>query len=213
MKITLKYSPNQSERHGGEVRLVICHTPEGSDFGTIATIMNPAEQVSYHRLYLAGGEEAIQFVPFEKKAWHAKALNSVSDGLACSGYARRFDLHKAETREFAKGVAERLKARNLQPQWTTDLAKGGFCRHADLQSDRSDPTPDIEEWKEFCKMVKAAYNKESDLYWLWLAWTLGEGDFAGRGKRNPNARPAKLPKRVPVSWWARRAAFLARRNS
>lgn len=212
VRIRVQNSPNQSPRLAGAVRLVICHTPEGSDMGATATIMNPDAEVSYHRLYLKGGEEAIQFVPFHNKAWHAKTYNSLSDGLACSGFAHKFDLHTAEAREFAIGVAERCKERGLKPQWTTDPVKGGFCRHADIQSDRSDPTPDLAEWKEFCKMVKAAYFKEPLGYWDWLAWTLGEGDYKTCGKRNPRCRPEGLPKRVPASWWARRLVFLTNRE-
>jgi hypothetical protein len=208
VKITVKPSPNQSERiHGqDQVRLVICHTPEGSDAGAIATIMNPNADVSYHRLYLDGGKEAIQFVNFKKKAWHGKSYNSLSDGLAVSGYARRFDLREPEVKAFARGVAERLVARGLRPQWTTDPRKGGFCRHGDIQSDRTDPTPDLAEWRLFVGMVQAEHQqltKPQDTkpwpipvpawYWQWAAWKLG---------LRPT-RPDDAPKLIPVWAWRR----------
>jgi hypothetical protein len=52
MKIVQKWSPNQSERIHGDaaVRLIVCHTPEGSYQGTINYICDPnaARKVSYH---------------------------------------------------------------------------------------------------------------------------------------------------------------------
>jgi hypothetical protein len=159
MRLVTRNSPNQSARiHGDKsVRLIVCHTPEGSYLGAIGTCMNPRAQVSYHVLYKKDGREATQLVPFKRKAWHAGAINSLSDGLSIEGHARHFDLRDKGTREFAKGVAQRLKARGLRPQWTTDPAKGGFCRHGDLQDDRTDPTPDMGEWRKFVLMVQGEY--------------------------------------------------------
>jgi len=207
VKITQKHSPNQSARIPGPVRLVICHTPEGSDAGTIATIMNPAAEVSYHRLYLKGGLEAIQFVPFDRKAWHAKTYNSLADGLAVSGFARQFDLHDPSVQAFAHGVAERCLSRGLQPQWTTDPRKGGFCRHGDIQSDRSDPTPDLAEWRLFVGMVQSEYQKLKtpsstkpwpvpvpEWYWKWALWVL-------QGRKG--SRPADAPTVIPSWAWRR----------
>lgn len=48
-------------------------------------------------------------------------------------------------------------------------------------------------------------------YWLWLQWILGEGRYAGKGRRS-SPRPPQVRARVPASWWARLAAFLARRR-
>lgn len=195
-------SPNQSARVHGDaaVRLVVCHTPEGSWHGTIATIMNPRAQVSYHRLRSKDGKRFIQFVPWERKAWHAKAYNSLSDGLAIEGYARHFDLDDPGTIVFARDVAERLVARNLKPQWTTDPRKGGFCRHGDIQSDRSDPTPDMNEWRLFVEMVKDEHAKlTSDepreipaWFYHWARWRLG-----GRKWRRPGSAPRVIP---PWAW-------------
>ena len=82
MKIVTKNSPNQSARVHGDnaVRLIVCHTPEGTYAGTVAFIMTPAAQVSYHRLYKKDGTEATQLVPFNRKAWHAGAVNASRTG-------------------------------------------------------------------------------------------------------------------------------------
>jgi len=160
VRIVKRNSPNQSARiHGNDaVRLIVCHTPEGDSYsGMVDFLCNPSSQVSYHRLYKIDGTEATQLVPWERKAWHAGAVNSLSDGLSVMGRARNFDLSQGGVKQLAKGVAERLIARNLKPQWTTDPARGGFCRHGDLQSDRSDPTPDLAEWRQFVLLVVTAH--------------------------------------------------------
>lgn len=48
-------------------------------------------------------------------------------------------------------------------------------------------------------------------WFSWVAWKLGEGDYAAYGPSNPKARP-NVPKRIPASWWTRYAKFLARRK-
>jgi hypothetical protein len=47
-------------------------------------------------------------------------------------------------------------------------------------------------------------------YWKWLAWTLGEGEYADVGPRHKPSRP-DVPDKVPDAWWARRRRFLASR--
>lgn len=162
MQIVARNSPNQSTRFHGDaaVRLVICHTPEGSYQSAINTCMTPRgiKSVSYHRIYKKDGSQATQLVPFTRKAWHAGAINSLSDGLSLEGFARDFSLSDPGTRQLARGVAERLVARGLPCQWTTDPRKGGFCRHGDLQSNRSDPTPDLVEFRRFAGMVRTEYD-------------------------------------------------------
>lgn len=49
---------------------------------------------------------------------------------------------------------------------------------------------------------------EEALYWLWLRWRLGEGEFRKHGPHNPAKRPKVLPRKVPRAWWERATAFL-----
>lgn len=215
MKLVTKTSPNRSSRIHGQaaVTLIVVHTPEGSYASAIATCMDdtrPAnERVSYHRLYAKDGKEATQLVPFTEKAWHAGPVNSLSEGLAIEGYARHFDLADPGTLDLAAGVAERLKARGLKPQWTTDGGKGGFCRHGDLQANRTDPTPDLAEWRLFVGMVQEAHRKLMAptaewprpiprWFWAWNLWRL---------KGRKGRRPASAPKLIPPWAWRRARAF------
>lgn len=195
----LKESPNQSERIHGDaaVRLVVCHTPEGHYSPMINYMTTPqVRRVSYHQLVREDGKEVAQLVPFKRKAWHAGAINSLSDGIAAAGFARNFDVLSPQAETFADCVASRLVARGLKPQWTTDPAKGGFCRHADLQNDRSDPMS-LDKWKVFVGMVEAAYQRHTAKrkpwpipvpmwFWEWASWKLRG---APRGER-PKSAPA-----------------------
>lgn len=197
MKLTTHSSPNQSARiHGDDaVRLIVCHTPEGAYGPTLQFLSRESAKVSYHRLYKKDGTEAAQLVPFGRKAWHAGPMNSLSDGLAIEGYAHLFDLAELGVLEFARGVAERLVARKLPCQWTTDPAKGGYCRHGDLQDNRRDPTPNMDEWRLFCSMVEHEYRKLNPAslwpkpipawFWLWAKWKLQNSPKGQRPKSAP----------------------------
>ncbi len=216
MRVIEKLSPNRSTRSHGDaaVRLVVVHTPEGSYEGTSKFILSASSQVSYHIMFKKDGTEATQFVPYNMKAWHAKALNSLSDGISVEGNARNFDLKDPCIPEVVKEVARRLYVRGLPAQWTTDVAKGGFCRHGDLQSDRSDPTPDLAEWRLFVGMVqdeyanlKAGPGKSEEpwplpipqWFWKWMVWK-------NAGAVGP--RPEDAPARIPLWAFRRRLAWL-----
>lgn len=219
MKIVVRHSPNQSERiHGNDaVRLVVCHTPEGGYEGTIRYILDESNprKVSYHALISEDGREITQLVPWHRKAWHAGPINSLSDGISAAGYAHRFDVDTKQARTMAFLVARRLIARGLKAQWTTDPAKGGFCRHADLQADRSDPTPNLAEWRVFVGMVQAEYLKLRGVgkgdwpipvprwFWAWARWRL---------QGLEGTRPKDAPRIIPLWAWRRlRALTDARR--
>jgi hypothetical protein len=210
MRIVSRNSPNQSPRLPGDVNLIICHTPEGAYDSTVAWCLRPGTEVSYHLLIKKDGSEATQLVPWDRKAWHAKVYNSISDGVAIEGWARLFDLGDAGIDEFVDVVAKRLIARNLKPVWTTDVAKGGVCRHGDLQRDRTDPTPDLNEWRLFMAMVAARHKQLTQpdwpipvpkWFWTWARWRLGVGEFKQYGPASSKHRPG-LPVPPPGISWA-----------
>lgn len=49
-------------------------------------------------------------------------------------------------------------------------------------------------------------------WFAWVAWKLGEGDYAAYGPANKTARP-NVPKVIPAAWWTRYAKFVLRRKS
>jgi hypothetical protein len=48
-------------------------------------------------------------------------------------------------------------------------------------------------------------------WFAWMAWALGEGDFEAYKPATKAVRP-NVPKRIPLSWWKRRAKFLLNRK-
>jgi N-acetyl-anhydromuramyl-L-alanine amidase AmpD len=156
--LVYKHSPNQSERIHGQkpVRLIVVHTPEGAYGPMVRYMTDPkqARKVSYHGLLREDGLEFTQLVPWGRKAWHAGAMNSASEGISAAGFAAKFNVRSEQSKRLARIVAYRLHKRGLKARWTTNPVTGGFCRHADLQSDRSDPMSRA-KWLVFVGMVKA----------------------------------------------------------
>ena len=162
-KLVYKESPNQSPRAGWwpSIEVVICHTPEGSYSSGLQTCLAPRgdASVSYHVLLNEAGTEATQLVPWGRKAWHAKDDNSRSEGLSAAGYASSFQPKSEQGRVFARMVAFRLKENNLPAKWTRGKrGVKGFCRHADVQSDRSDPM-NLAKWMVFVYLVKREHRR------------------------------------------------------
>lgn len=206
-------SPNQSTRiHGDDaVRLIVAHTPEGRFESVVKFIQTSAARVSYHQLVSEDGRLVAQFVAFEKKAWHAGPINSLSDGISAAGFAKDFNVSSPQAWVFADLIARRLVARKLPCQWTTDPVRGGYCRHADLQRDRRDPMDDA-KWAIFCGMVEERYRRHSltpppkpwpvpipAWFWGWAVWRFN-GKPAG-------LRPGDAPRLIPMWAWRRLKAL------
>lgn len=149
-------SPNSSTRtHGNDaVDLIIVHTPEGPYEAMNEFLGRASAQVSYHTLTKEDGSETTQHVQFSRKAWHAKVHNSRSEGHALAGNAASTRAFSPGGRKLARIVAFRLHKRGLPPVWRKHgEVGGGFCRHADLQTDRSDPMNKY-RWYSFVALVK-----------------------------------------------------------
>ena len=111
--LTIKNSPNQSARtdYPGGVRLVVVHEPVGGYEGTVAYIMRPGSNVSYHVLTSEDCKEATQLVPWGRKAWSCARFNSVSDNISIAGKPENWSF--AALNRLARIVAYRLKERDL----------------------------------------------------------------------------------------------------
>ena len=157
--LVYRESPNQSARASwSTVEVIICHTPE-APYSIVGYLRDPSSQVSYHILLSEDGKVATQLVPWDRKAWHALDDNSRSEGLSVSGWAASFQPRSEAGRVFARMVAYRLHKRGLPPKWTRGKrGVRGFCRHADVQSDRSDPM-NLAKWAVFVYMVKREYRR------------------------------------------------------
>lgn len=167
-------SPNQSGRvHGNSaVDLIIVHTPEGSFSSALSTCLGTVRRVSYHVLIHELGLHGVQLVLWNRKAWHAGAYNSRSEGIALAGWASSTRAMSPVGRAGARAVAARLRARGLPPTWRRKGERGGgFCRHADIQADRRDPMS-LSRWLTFVALVKWEYHRGK----FRARWGYGEPD-------------------------------------
>jgi hypothetical protein len=48
-------------------------------------------------------------------------------------------------------------------------------------------------------------------WFSWMQWCEGTGPWHGKGKKNRHVRP-NVPRRIPLSWWKRRARWYLHRN-
>jgi N-acetyl-anhydromuramyl-L-alanine amidase AmpD len=225
MRVFLRETENQSARTHGDkaVKLVIAHTPEGPYEAMVRYITVPPNghewreedrRVSYHTIINEAGTERTQLVPWSRKAWHAGAYNSLSDGIAAAGWASRFVINSPQARAFAQVIAQRLVARKLPARWSRDGGGEGFCRHADIQTDRRDPM-NRAKWLVFVPMVKAEHFRLSRAVkkgdrtrgevraedWRFGRWYLGLAEYAKVGARHKPSRPPGYPLRVPPAGW------------
>lgn len=227
-RVETRDSPNQSAWSWGEdgIRRVVAHTPQGSYEGSIAHTVNPAAEVSYHRLLSEDGKHAVQLVPWSKKAWHVGDMNSRAEGISACCYADK--LTPEVEAMLAKTIAWRLVERGLPATYnpSRDPLARGYCRHGDLQDDRSDPmtalrfrrviVPKVRFWYRRYSGMQDRQSPEAKLraregFWSWLQWLLGEGDWQKHGRRNVRVRP-NVPRKIPLRWWSRVGEFVANRG-
>lgn len=149
-------SPNQSDRRGIVPYLVVVHRPVGAFAGAEATLTDPAAQVSAHIL-TDSNREAVQLVPWDRKAWACVSFNSAS-------YNLEIDDHAWDGRDpDALATAARIVAfichkTGIPPAWSREPTHApGVVRHYDLGlagGGHTDPTTDTTLWREF--MLKVA---------------------------------------------------------
>lgn len=157
--LQIDLSDNHSRRPSwwSKPEVVTVHTPQGGYAGAIATCKADRgdDSVSYHCIVREDGHEATQLVPWKRKAWHAMDDNARSEGISAAGYAATFRPRSEQGRRLARLVAYRLHVNGLPATWTRGRrGVKGFCRHADVQSNRTDPTPNLARWLIFVYMVK-----------------------------------------------------------
>jgi N-acetyl-anhydromuramyl-L-alanine amidase AmpD len=162
-KLASQWSPNQSDRNlqvGEKPYLIVVHRPVGAYHGSADWLCNPRAQASAHILTEGNGtgvDEATQLVPWDRKAWHASAFNSISYGIEVDDNAwDGSDPGAFETA--ARIVAFLCMKTNIPPVWSRDpLHKAGIVRHYDLGragGSHTDPTLNPNLWAEFIVQVR-----------------------------------------------------------
>lgn len=138
MAITLpelvwKRSPNQSDRHGARVDLLIWHESAGHYKGDVSWLCNPVADASAHIVLREDGNEATQLVALHRKAWHAYPhFNPVSVGVEHSnvtakGYATDHQLEVS-----ARIFGWLCLHLHVPPRWARGGVGRGVCYHGEL---------------------------------------------------------------------------------
>jgi hypothetical protein len=161
-KLRLHSSPNQSARlHGLTPYLVVVHRPVGGFAGAEATLTDPAAQVSAHIL-TDSNREAVQLVPWDRKAWACASFNSASYNLEIDDAAWT-GADPAGLATAARIVAFLCKRTGIPPTWTPQPTHTpGVCRHYDLGragGGHTDPTTDTARWRRFMQQVVAEHDR------------------------------------------------------
>lgn len=161
-------SPNRSSRlHGLVPHLVVLHRPVGSFASALETLTDPNRvdpqgrdaRVSAH-LLTDSNREAVQLVPWDRKAWTCGSFNSASYNLEIDDDAWN-GRDPAAFLTAARIVAFLCKRTGIPPVWTRDPADTpGVTRHLDLGragGGHTDPTQDVTLWRRFVARVKAEH--------------------------------------------------------
>lgn len=155
-------SPNVADRlHGIIPYLVVLHRPVGSYGSAERTLTDPAAQVSAH-LLTDSNREAVQLVPWDRKAWTCATFNSASYNLEIDDDAWN-GRDPAALATAARITAFLCKRTGIPPVWTHhphDVP--GVCRHYDLGragGGHTDPTTDVQVWRRLMQAVVAEFDR------------------------------------------------------
>lgn len=189
-------SPNQSARADTKAPyLIVLHswgnapatTPAKARLRFAANLnfmLSPSSEISAHVVY--GGclgdpaGQAVQIVPWHRKAWTEKSFNSVSYSIesadaiwAVKEGVTVYD--EAGLKQLARIVGFLCTKTGIPPVWSRDpLHKPGLVRHYDLGlagGGHTDPTTNRDLWMRFIYMVKAEV-KRGDYRPSWGKGTL-----------------------------------------
>lgn len=129
-----RQSPNQSARTTS-IRTIVVHDTEGGYEGAVSWLCNPKAQASAHVVLKEDGSEAVQLVPYSRKAWACAGYNSQTINLEMAGVASK-GYRDIELRRAARIVAfflhkYRLPARHVKPD-ARGVLGSGWTLHQDL---------------------------------------------------------------------------------
>lgn len=150
-------SPNFNPKRSAKVDLVVIHDTEGGYAGAISWFSQAKSKVSAHFVLREDGQEAVQMVHLDNKAWHCKAFNSRSIGVEMAGFAGK-GFGEGEWQGAANVVAWLLKEFGIPWQVALGGQGPGFCSHYMLGAaggGHRDPTTNAGVWQHFAAKVMA----------------------------------------------------------
>ncbi|TCK16428.1 1,6-anhydro-N-acetylmuramyl-L-alanine amidase AmpD [Marinobacterium mangrovicola] len=159
-------SPNHNDRPVGEISLLVIHNislPPGQFGGPgirqlFTNCLNPDEhpyyreihqlEVSAHLLIDRKGR-VIQFVPFDKRAWHA-GLSCFDGREACNDFSIGIELEGADDTPYSdEQYAALVAITQVLMQSYPDITLDRICGHSDIAAGRkTDPGPAF-DWQRY----------------------------------------------------------------
>lgn len=150
-------SPNWSERYGTPIDRIVIHTTEGQGSGNISYLLSNTRQVSAHYLVMRSGA-VYQFVPEEKKAWHAGCWNARSVGIEHEGFASNRNPYTGVAVPFTDATYQ-SSARLVSwiaDKWGVPKDRAHIVGHGDAElrncNDHTDPGP-YWDWSRYLALV------------------------------------------------------------
>lgn len=141
--------------------LIVVHRPAGGYKQSEGWLCNPTAEASAHIL-TDSNREAVQLVPWHRKAWAAASFNSASYNVEVDDDAWN-GKDPAALATAARVVAYLAFNTGIPPAWTRNPTHTpGVLRHLDLGragGGHSDPTTDTNLWVRFLSMVKAEHTR------------------------------------------------------
>ena len=148
-------SPNESDRWGQPVELVVLHETAGSYRGAVSWLRNPVSRASAHLVLREDGAEASQLVRLDRKAWTQGNQNP-----RCVSIELANTTAKGFHSEYQLRVAARIAGwlcwkYGLPPRWARAGVGRGLAFHGDLPNSGSHPLcgPDTAGWRRFLGYV------------------------------------------------------------
>lgn len=159
-------SPNWSERYGTPIDRIVIHTTEGQGSGNISYLLSNTRQVSAHYLVMRTGA-VYQFVPEEKKAWHAGCWNSRSVGIEHEGFASNRNPYTGAAVPFTDATYQ-SSARLVSwiaDKWGVPKDRAHIVGHGDAElkncNDHTDPGP-YWDWGRYLALVNQGNPADSN---------------------------------------------------
>lgn len=159
-------SPNWSERYGTRIDRIVIHTTEGQGSGNISYLLSNTRQVSAHYLVMRTGA-VYQFVPEEKKAWHASCWNARSVGIEHEGFASNRNPYTGAAVPFTDATYQ-SSARLVSwiaDKWGIPKDRAHIVGHGDAElsncNDHWDPGP-YWDWNRYLTLVNQGNPADSN---------------------------------------------------
>lgn len=196
---------------------IVIHWTAGHKAGDLAALNGPIVDVHF---YIDKSGEVYQLLDSDSQAWHAlHTANYYCLGIEHEGAGEPWTSAQFNASvKLSRWLCEQyhIPVRHTDPVSSAPGPEwAGLYGHADLVhidgNNHSDTVPWGTGWPRYIAAIKQP-TQITPPYFDWLAWTLGEGWAKGHAPFDKTIRPDRWKPVIPVTYWVRRLAFLAKRK-